>query len=93
MIYSQKPVNPIPDFLAQCERVFITADSTSMISEAVSFGKAGVEVLPLQSTKENKFDRFIAHLEREGYLHRFDGTVKEANRKIDFHDYVKGVSL
>ncbi len=93
VIYSQRPVNPIPDFLAQCERVFITADSTSMISEAVSFGKAGVEVLPLQSSKENKFDRFIAHLEREGYLHRFDGTVKEANRKIDFHDYVKGVSL
>ena len=93
VIYSQKPVNPIPDFLAQCERVFITADSTSMISEAVSFGKAGVEVLPLQSSKENKFDRFIVQLEREGYLHRFDGTVKEANRKIDFHDYVKGVSL
>jgi mitochondrial fission protein ELM1 len=93
VIYSQKPVNPIPDFLAQCERVFITADSTSMISEAVSFGKASVEVLPLQSSKENKFDRFIAQLEREGYLHRFDGTVKEANRKIDFHDYVKGVSL
>jgi len=93
VIFSQEPVNPIPDFLAQCERVFITADSTSMISEAVSFGKAYVEVLPLQSLKANKFDRFITQLERDGYLHRFDGTVGEANRKIDFRKYLKGVSL
>jgi len=93
VIYSQKPLNPIPDFLAQCERVFVTADSTSMISEAVSFGKASVEVLPLQSSKENKFDRFITQLESGGYLHRFDGTVKDANRKIDFRDYLEGVVL
>jgi len=93
VIYSKKPVNPIPDLLAQCETVFITADSTSMISEAVSYGKANVEVLPLQSSKENKFDRFIIQLEREGYLHRFDGTVREANRKIDFRKYLEGMSL
>jgi len=91
--YSQDPINPIPDFLAHCERVFITADSTSMISEAVSFGKAHIEVLPLRSTKENKFDRFIDQLEQGGYLHRFDGTPKEANRKIDFRKYLEGVRL
>jgi mitochondrial fission protein ELM1 len=93
VIYSRKPVNPIPDFLAQCERVFITADSTSMISEAVSFGEANVEVLPLHSSKENKFERFITRLEEEGYLHRFDGTVKEAHRKIDFRKYLEEVAV
>ena len=93
VIYSKDPVNPIPDFLAQCERVFITADSTSMISEAVSFGKAHVEVLPLESSKENKFDRFILQLEQEGYLHRFDGSVKRANKKVDFRTYLEGVVL
>jgi mitochondrial fission protein ELM1 len=93
VIYSQKAVNPIPDFLARCERVFITADSTSMISEAVSFGEASVEILPLQSTKPNKFERFIAQLESEGYLHLFDGRPEEANRKIDFRKYLEGVHL
>jgi mitochondrial fission protein ELM1 len=93
VIYSQKAVNPIPDFLAQCERVFITADSTSMISEAISFGEANVEILPLQSTKANKFEHFIAQLESEGYVHLFDGTPKEAKRKIDFGKYLEGVRL
>lgn len=93
VLYSQKQINPIPDFLAQCERVFITADSTSMISEAVSFGNASIEILPLRSSKANKFDRFISQLEEGGYVHLFDGTVKDANRKIDFSRYLEESGL
>ena len=88
VIFSENPVNPIADFLEQCSDVFITADSTSMISEAVSWGNANVEVLPLESQGENKFTRFAASLEKEGYLHRFDGTFKQCNRKIDFLQYI-----
>jgi mitochondrial fission protein ELM1 len=89
VIFSKNPINPIPDFLAQCETVFITADSTSMISEAISYGEANVVVLPLKSEKENKFTRFIKSLEREGYLHIFDGTIKDKNKKIDFKRYLQ----
>jgi len=93
VIYSQNPVNPIPDFLGQCETVFITSDSTSMISEAVSYGVSSVVVLPLEIQKENKFTRFVKDLEEEGYLHLFDGTIQHKNKKIHFRDYLGGVAL
>jgi len=93
VIFSKNPINPIPDFLAQCETVFITGDSTSMISEAISYGKSNVLVLPLESQKENKFTRFISTLAKEGYLHIFNGTIKNNNKKIDFKRYLKGLSL
>ena len=89
LIYRRDPVNPFPDFLAQCERVFVTADSTSMISEAVSYGEAFVEVLPLPGGGGSKYERFIDRLEAEGYLHRFDGTPGAARRKIDFGRYAR----
>jgi mitochondrial fission protein ELM1 len=93
VIFSKNKINPIPDFLEQCETVFITADSTSMISEAVSYGKTNVVVLSLDSQKENKFEQFIKDLENEGYLHIFDGTIKNRNKKIDFKEYLKGIEL
>jgi len=93
VLFSKNLINPIPDFLDQCETVFITGDSTSMISEAVSYGKSNVVVLPLSSQGENKFTRFIDSLERKGYLHIFDGTIKNKNKKIDFREYLEEVNL
>jgi hypothetical protein len=93
VIFSKNPINPIPDFLEQCETVFITGDSTSMISEAVSYGKSNVVVLPLESKKENKFTRLIETLGKEGYLHIFDGSIENKNKKIDFKDYLKDMNL
>ena len=93
VLFSKKPINPIPDFLELCESVFITGDSTSMISEAISYGKSNVVVLPLDSKEENKFTRFLDTLEQDGYLHIFDGTIKNRNKKIDFRKYLKDVKL
>lgn len=93
VIFSKNPINPIPDFLALCETVFITGDSTSMISEAISYGQSNVVILPLESQKSNKFTRFVAALEKEGYLHVFDGTIKNRNKKVDFKTYLKGLDL
>ena len=93
VIFSKNPINPIPDFLAQCETVFITGDSTSMISEAISYGQSNVVVLPLESQEKNKFTRFIEALEQDGYLHIFNGTIKNSNKKIDFKRYLKGLTL
>ena len=91
VIFSKNPINPIPDFLAGCETVFITADSTSMISEAISYGQANVVVLPLDAKEENKFTRFVQRLKHEGYLDVFDGTRGDKNRKIDFRKYLQGI--
>lgn len=93
VIYSSNPINPIPDFLANCDTVFITSDSTSMISEAISYGNANVVALPLMSKQENKFDKFISKLETDGYLHIFDGKIINKNKKIDFTQYLKGLDL
>jgi len=93
VIYSLNPINPIPDFLSQCNTVFITSDSTSMISESISFGEANIVILPLVSKKENKFGKFISKLETDGYLHIFDGKIINKNKKIDFTKYLKGLDL
>lgn len=93
VLFSKNPINPIPDFLEQCETVFITGDSTSMISEAVSYGQANVVILPLQSQGDNKFIRFIISLEEEGYLHVFDATIQNKNKKIDFSSYIQKVTI
>ena len=93
VIFSKNPINPIPDFLELCETVFITGDSTSMISEAIAYGSSNVIVLPLESKEDNKFERFVKALEREGYLYIFDGTIKNRNKKIDFREYLRGLDL
>lgn len=93
-LYTEDPANPIPDFLVLSEYVFLTADSTSMISEAVSFGSACVEVIPLKHRRSpGKFARFTSRLEELGCLHMFDGTLGEARRKLNLADYLEGIRL
>lgn len=91
VIFSQNKINPIADFLHHCEIVFITMDSTSMISEAISYGTSCVEVLPLSEAKENKFLTMTQNLAKEGYLHLFDGKIAHKNKKIDFEMYAQKV--
>jgi len=92
-LYSQDPANPIPDFLAHCSHVFISNDSTSMISEAVSFGSSAVEVLPLHRRRRarGKFDLLIGQLAARGCLHLFDGNVADCREKIDLDALLRGV--
>jgi len=93
-LYSRDPVNPIPDFLSTCEIVMITADSTSMISEAVTFGQARIEILPLATRKDpGKYGRLIGKLVELGCVHRFDGHPGTTNRKIDLAEALRGITL
>jgi len=92
VIFSNTKINPIADFVAHCEVVFITIDSTSMISEAISYGTSCVEILPLGKTQNNKFFTMTQNLETEGYLHLFDGTLAHNSRKIDFNHYAQKVN-
>ena len=83
--YSENPVNPIADYLHYCDYVFVTADSSSMISEAVSFGRACVEVLPLaeELPSRSKFVRLLSRLQEMGCLHLFDGSCGACQKKVD----------
>lgn len=83
LLYSRDTFNPIPAFVSLCEQLFVTADSTGMISEAVTRGTASVEVLMTLDTAASKFARFIRNLEAGGSVHIFDGTLGHARRKLD----------
>ncbi len=86
--YSQESINPIPDFLQHSDYVFLTADSSSMVSEAVSFGGSCVEILPLteMSLKKGKLDRMLDNLSQMDCLHFFDGECGCCNNKISLAD-------
>jgi len=95
LIFSKEPANPIGDFLYCCERVFITIDSTSMISEAVSWGKSCVEIVLLKAKKTpNKYLRMVEILKKGGYLSVFEDsgkTQKTSCKKIDLKSYIKEI--
>lgn len=83
LIFSREQFNPIPAFVTQCERLFVTAESTGMLSEAVAIGHSAVEILDNLISRKNKFARFVDHLCTENYAHLFDGTLGNATRKVD----------
>ena len=95
VIYSREPVNPIGDFLAQCEWVFISEDSVSMISEAVSNGSANVAILSLKrKDAHNKFDDFISALVSTGYARRYsEGAKPKKTAKYDLGAFVRGIKI
>jgi len=90
LINSRDPYNPVPAFIQLCDRLFVTSDSASMISECASFGTASVEVLLNRQLKTpNKFEELIHGLENLNAVHIFDGTLGAANRKIDLSALLK----
>ena len=93
LVYSRNPdYNPTPAFVGACDRLFVTSDSASMISEAVCFGSAAVEVLlTRQNRSDNKFLRLIRSLEQRGALHVFDGTLGDAREKIALKEHLHRV--
>jgi len=95
VFYSQEPINPIPDYLQHSDYVFITADSSSMISEAVSFGSSCVEVLPLSGNlpDRSKFTKLIRALSETNCLHLFDEHIGNASEKVNLTDILTGVRL
>ncbi|MEG2464967.1 MAG: ELM1/GtrOC1 family putative glycosyltransferase [Kiritimatiellia bacterium] len=83
LLFSHDHFNPIPAFVTRCERLFVTAESTGMLSEAVAIGSSYVEILDNLTTGTGKFARFVEGLCREHYAHRFDGTLGTAHRKVN----------
>lgn len=90
VIYSKNRVNPIADFLFTCEYVFLTEDSTSMISDAISNGSAKIEIIKLESKSiDNKFKRFIDSLTQLELVHIYDGSLSDKSKKINLQYLLK----
>lgn len=90
---SRDHYNPIPAFTRVCDRIFVTSDSASMISEVVTSGTAAVEILMnRQKFEPNKFQKFINALKHSGHLHVFDGSIGDARKKIDLEKIRESVA-
>jgi len=82
MIYSKNSsINPIPDFLAVCDELFITIDSTSMLSEARANSDATLHIIELWSEKKN-----TKH-------HKLANIVKKMQNRFDYTPYLDRVKL
>ena len=64
IIFSKNSVvNPISDFLEMCSELFITIDSTSMLSEARANSNANIHIIDLESNKKNtKFHKLAKNI-------------------------------
>ncbi len=90
LINSRDPYNPIPAFIQLCDRLFVTSDSASMISECASFGTAKVDILMNRQLKiPNKFEELIQGLESCNAVHVFDGTLGDASTKINLGETLR----
>jgi hypothetical protein len=78
LLYSRDHFNPIPAFVSLARVLYVTAESTGMLSEACTFGTAEVHALDNLKSGPHKFRRFIDDLTSAGHL---DGA-----RKIDLSE-------
>lgn len=75
LIYSKDRFNPIPAFVALASRLYVTAESTGMLSEAATCGDAEVYALDNLKPGNHKFRRFVETLRQNGYV--------DGGRKVD----------
>ena len=75
LLYSKDHFNPIPAFVKLAKKLYVTAESTGMLSEACTFGTAEVVALDNLNPGPHKFRRFVENLRRDGYV--------DGNRKVD----------
>ncbi len=75
LLYSKDHFNPIPAFVKLCDVLYVSAESTGMLSEACTFGSSQVRVMDNLNPGPHKFRRFVENLAEGGYV---GGT-----RKVD----------
>ena len=78
LLYSKDHFNPIPAFVKLAKKLYVTAESTGMLSEACTFGAAEVVALDNLNPGPHKFRRFVEDLRKGGYV--------DGNRKVDLLD-------
>ena len=66
LLYSKDHFNPIPAFVSLASHLYVSAESTGMLSEACSFGKAEVHVMDNLNSGPHKFRRFAETCARLG---------------------------
>ncbi len=82
VIYSKdSSINPIPDFLKLCSELFITIDSTSMLSEAKANSDASLHIVDLLAKK------------KDTKFHRLVKSIEKISGRFDYTPYLKKIEL
>lgn len=89
LIYSRNHYNPIPAFVSLADSLYVTAESTGMLSEACTHGNANVFVLDNLKPGRHKFRIFVDNLQRNGYA----GGNKKIDLKKQFNEARKLLGL
>ena len=80
LLYSKDQFNPIPAFVSLASHLYVTAESTGMLSEACSFGRAEVHVMDNLNSGRHKFRRFAETCAKLG-AEKVDLRVRFAEAK------------
>ena len=83
LVYSRDRFNPIPAFVSLASRLFVSAESTGMLSEAVTYGSSAVSALDNLGAGRTKFRRFLEGLVKLGAADVFAPGAKGGSVKID----------
>ena len=89
LLYSRDHFNPIPAFVSLADMLYVTAESTGMLSEACTSGRAAVVALDNLNPGPHKFRRFVEGLVSAGYVRGAEG--QSGNRKIDLSEQFAAV--
>lgn len=82
LIYSREPnVNPIGDFITICDEFFITIDSTSMLSEVRANSDAKINIIELESKKENT------------KYHKLAAIINDMDEKLNFVKLLRKIKI
>ena len=68
LLYSKDHYNPIPAFVKLARKLYVTAESTGMLSESCTCGTAEVVALDNLNAGGHKFRRFVESLIAGGYV-------------------------
>ena len=68
LIYSKDHFNPVPAFVKLARALYVTAESTGMLSEACTSGSARVFAIDNLKAGRHKFRRFLDGLAAGGYV-------------------------
>ena len=82
LIYSKEPqINPIGDFIVKCDEIYITIDSTSMISEVRANSDCKLNIIELESEYEDT------------KYHRLVSIANSTDKKLDFEKLLERVEI
>lgn len=82
LIYSANPTcNPIGDFIAVCDEIFVSIDSTSMLSEVKANTDATLHIIDLKAkSQDTKY-------------HKLAQSVRDIKGRFDYAPYLRKVQL